>query len=46
MNPGEVVNYSLDITNNGSEALTDVILAIPLPNTGVFNIGSITIINN
>ncbi|MFD2823429.1 hypothetical protein ACFS5M_07085, partial [Lacinutrix iliipiscaria] len=41
MNPGEVVEYSLDISNNGSEALTDVMLTIPLPNTGMFIPGSI-----
>ena len=45
IDPGEIVEYSLNISNNGSEALTDVMLTIPLPNTGMFVPGKVNLLS-
>ncbi|WP_396171686.1 LamG-like jellyroll fold domain-containing protein [Flavobacterium sp.] len=40
--PGQVINYSLDITNEGTEATNNTIITIPIPATAIFNAGTIT----
>ena len=40
--PGQVINYALDITNEGTEATNNTIITIPIPPTAIFNTGSIT----
>lgn len=39
--PGQVINYSLDITNEGTEATNNTIITIPIPATAIFNTGTI-----
>jgi trimeric autotransporter adhesin len=39
--PGQVINYSLDITNEGTEATNNTIITIPIPATAIFNAGTI-----
>lgn len=38
--PGQTINYSLEITNEGSEATNNTIIAIPIPATAIFNTGT------
>lgn len=40
--PGQSINYSLNITNEGTEATNNTIVSIPIPATAIFNAGSIT----
>ena len=40
--PGQVINYSLDITNEGTEATNNTLITIPIPATAIFNTGTIT----
>lgn len=40
--PGQAINYSLNITNEGTEATNNTIISIPIPETAIFNTGSIT----
>ena len=40
--PGEVIEYTLDITNMGTEATTNTVLTIPIPTTSLFETGSIS----
>jgi|GEM_PF-4903453 len=40
--PGQTINYSLDITNEGTEATNNTIIAIPIPATAIFHTGTIT----
>jgi uncharacterized repeat protein (TIGR01451 family) len=40
--PGQVINYSLDITNEGTEATNNTIITIPIPATAIFHAGTIT----
>ena len=40
--PGQVINYSLDITNEGTEATNNTIITIPIPATAIFQAGTIT----
>jgi trimeric autotransporter adhesin len=40
--PGQAINYSLNITNEGTEATNNTIISIPIPETAIFNAGSIT----
>ncbi len=39
--PGQEINYSLNITNEGTEATNNTLITIPIPGTAIFNIGSI-----
>ncbi|WP_055445033.1 hypothetical protein [Lacinutrix himadriensis] len=41
INPGETVQFDIDIHNNGNEALENFLIQIPVPDTGVFVPGSI-----
>ncbi|OCB74587.1 Concanavalin A-like lectin/glucanases superfamily protein [Flavobacterium glycines] len=38
--PGQAINYSLNITNEGTEATNNTIVSIPIPATAIFNTGS------
>lgn len=38
--PGQAINYSLNITNEGTEATSNTIVSIPIPATALFNTGS------
>lgn len=38
--PGQSINYSLSITNEGTEATNNTIVAIPIPTTAIFNTGA------
>ena len=38
--PGQTINYSLSITNEGTEATNNTLIAIPIPATAIFNTGS------
>lgn len=38
--PGQAINYSLNISNSGTEATNNTIVTIPIPNTAVFSPGS------
>lgn len=40
--PGQVIEYSLDITNNGTEATSNTLVTIPIPETSIFETGSIS----
>ncbi|MDD5150017.1 MAG: T9SS type A sorting domain-containing protein [Flavobacterium sp.] len=40
--PGQTINYSLDITNEGTEATNNTIITIPIPATAIFHTGTIT----
>ena len=40
--PGETINYSLSITNEGTEATNNTIITIPIPATAIFKTGTIT----
>jgi hypothetical protein len=35
--PGQKINYSLSITNEGSEATNNTVIRIPIPKTAIFN---------
>lgn len=37
--PGQTINYSLNITNEGTEATNNTIITIPIPTTAIFNTG-------
>lgn len=39
--PGQTINYSLNITNEGTEATNNTIIAIPIPATAIFHMGTI-----
>ena len=39
--PGQTINYSLNITNEGTEATNNTIISIPIPATAIFNTGTI-----
>lgn len=43
--PGQSIKYSLSVTNEGTEATNNTIIAIPIPATAIFNTGG-TIIRN
>ena len=43
--PGQTINYSLNITNEGTEATNNTIVSIPIPATALFNTGA-NIIHN
>jgi hypothetical protein len=38
--PGQSINYSLNITNEGTEATNNTIITIPIPATAIFNTGA------
>lgn len=40
--PGQEINYSLNITNEGTEATNNTLITIPIPATAIFNTGTIT----
>lgn len=40
--PGQTINYSLSITNEGTEATNNTIVTIPVPATAIFQTGTIT----
>ncbi|KDN54304.1 LamG-like jellyroll fold domain-containing protein [Flavobacterium seoulense] len=40
--PGQAINYSLAVSNSGTEAINNTVISIPIPNTAVFNSGSIS----
>ena len=37
--PGQAINYSLKITNEGTEATNNTVISIPIPPTAIFNTG-------
>ena len=39
--PGQAINYSLAVSNSGTEAINNTIIKIPIPQTAVFNTGGI-----
>ena len=39
--PGQTINYSLDITNEGTDATNNTIISIPIPTTSIFITGTI-----
>ena len=39
--PGQAINFSLNITNEGTEATNTTIITIPIPATAIFNVGGI-----
>ncbi len=40
--PGQTINYSLNITNEGTEATNNTIITIPIPATAIFHTGTIS----
>ncbi|WP_165930077.1 LamG-like jellyroll fold domain-containing protein [Flavobacterium sandaracinum] len=38
--PGQTINYTLTITNEGTESTTNTLISIPIPATAIFNVGS------
>ena len=38
--PGQTINYTLTITNEGTESTTNTLISIPIPTTAIFNVGS------
>ncbi|SEG41602.1 LamG-like jellyroll fold domain-containing protein [Flavobacterium urumqiense] len=38
--PGQTINYSLNITNEGTEATNNTVVSIPIPATAIFNTGA------
>ncbi len=40
--PGQSISYSLNITNEGTEATNNTIITIPVPATAIFHTGTIT----
>lgn len=40
--PGQTINYSLKIKNEGTEATTTTIITIPIPATAIFHAGTIS----
>jgi len=40
--PGQTINYSLSITNEGTEATNSTLITIPIPATAIFHTGTIT----
>ncbi|MBD0725383.1 hypothetical protein B6A10_09350 [Flavobacterium sp. L1I52] len=38
--PGQTINYSLNITNEGTEATNNTIVSIPIPSTAIFGTGT------
>lgn len=40
--PGQTINYSLNITNQGIEATNNTIITIPVPATAIFHTGTIS----
>ena len=43
--PGQTINYSLNITNEGTEATNNTIISIPIPATAIFNTGAVIVYN-
>jgi hypothetical protein len=43
--PGQAINYSLAVSNSGTEAINNTIIKIPIPQTAVFNTGGIISFN-
>jgi hypothetical protein len=41
--PGQTINYSLNITNEGTEATNNTIISIPIPATAIFNTGAVIV---
>ena len=41
--PGQTINFSLDITNEGTEATSNTIISIPIPATAIFNTGAVIV---
>ena len=39
--PGQTINYSLNLTNEGTEATNNTLITIPIPPTAIFNVGGI-----
>ncbi|MFM2439128.1 MAG: hypothetical protein RLZ16_125, partial [Bacteroidota bacterium] len=39
--PGQAINYSLNITNEGTEATNNTVISIPIPATAIFHTGTI-----
>lgn len=39
VSPGQSINYSLNITNEGTEATNNTVISIPIPATAIFNTG-------
>lgn len=39
--PGQTINYSLNITNGGTEATNNTLISIPIPATSIFQTGTI-----
>lgn len=44
--PGQIIEYSLDITNNGTEPTANTVVTIPIPVTSIFETGSISYTKN
>jgi hypothetical protein len=40
--PGQTINYSLNITNEGTEATNNTVITIPIPTAAIFQTGTIT----
>ncbi|RVT77498.1 hypothetical protein EOD40_06760 [Flavobacterium sufflavum] len=38
--PGQAINYSLSITNQGTEATNNTVVSIPIPSTAIFGTGT------
>lgn len=38
--PGQVINFSLNITNEGTEATNNTVVSIPIPATAIFDTGT------
>jgi hypothetical protein len=43
--PGQTINYSLNITNEGTEATNNTVISIPIPATAIFNTGGTILYN-
>lgn len=43
--PGQTINYSLDITNEGTEATNNTVISIPIPATAIFSTGGTILYN-
>src|SRR5690606_36952806 len=39
--PGQAINYSLAVSNSGTEAINNSVIKIPIPKTAIFNTGGI-----
>jgi hypothetical protein len=43
--PGQTINYSLNITNEGTEATNNTVISIPIPATAIFSTGGTILYN-